>query len=478
MAAARSPDWTFAIIDRALALARSAGLSPALCINKIDLADRPPSSASSPLTFAPGSPSFTSARRWDRVGGAAGCSWPGGGRRGRGGEEGEGEGRRGAEGSEAYEEADDQSDGFHPVLRPLAPSPPRPLPPFAPSPPRPLAPSVPTGAGSPSSGGLGGGEIDADEGADGGRRSRSGLELRGTRGDRTDVRCPAVCAAGGGFLADTPGFDWLHLDTLGDEEHPQEVLLPDSHLEPRRCRFANCTHRGEPGCAVTRGVLAGGSIRTVWAYLGPWPPSCGPRPTPAADREVAILGGELFHRLRDRTATISSRLWTALGKTSWCYYWPFLRLYGYAPNREVLWREVAGNRCLFVARHLEDGPRGLLLFPPLGPAPGGGAAGVCEALEGRQRTGAGRVSCGWTRKTRARCAGSVGCGSGAKAMSTGIAPEEAGGAGSPLPYAATSDPPAGGRLFVEYRGRRGDGVEEARKRDGSSFPVGILRSHA
>src|SRR2546425_5860483 len=41
VAAAREPGLDFSIIDRALALARASGLAPALCINKMDLADRP-----------------------------------------------------------------------------------------------------------------------------------------------------------------------------------------------------------------------------------------------------------------------------------------------------------------------------------------------------------------------------------------------------------------------------------------------------
>src|SRR5207247_715213 len=54
---------------------------------------------------------------------------------------------------------------------------------------------------------------------------------RNPRGPHTTSDARLYALPDGGYLADTPGFDWLHLDTLGDEEHPQEVLLPESHLE-------------------------------------------------------------------------------------------------------------------------------------------------------------------------------------------------------------------------------------------------------
>lgn len=70
----------------------------------------------------------------------------------------------------------------------------------------------------------------------------------------------------GGYLADTPGLRTL---TMWDIE-PEELdayfveiadLVPD-------CRFANCTHRNEPGCAVRRAVDKGDISRSRYqSYL-------------------------------------------------------------------------------------------------------------------------------------------------------------------------------------------------------------------
>jgi ribosome biogenesis GTPase / thiamine phosphate phosphatase len=343
VAAAREPGIDLAIIDRALALARSSGLAPAICINKIDLADR----AAIERLMAPylraGVPVvYVSAAAGSGLDILRALLSEGGGQR---------EGMDGGKPSPASE-------------IPTAPSLPLSLPPALP--PSPSAPRV-----SLFWGGSGVGKSTLTRALTGAEVKIGVWNERNPRGPHTTSDARLYVLPDGGFLADTPGFDWLHLDTLADEEHPQEVLLPESQQETRRCRFADCTHRGEPGCAVTRGVLAGGiDTRRYGRYLE-LAVGAGLKPAPAmaADRDVAILGGELFHRLRDTDRDDLVEVWTGLGKTSWCYYWPFLRLYGFAPNREVVWREVAGNRCVFVARHLEDGPRLYLLFPPLGPAP-------------------------------------------------------------------------------------------------------------
>lgn len=61
---------------------------------------------------------------------------------------------------------------------------------------------------------------------------------------------------GGGFLADTPGikgFGLVHLEREHLHHYFPELFkhLPD-------CKFHNCLHRGEPGCAVREAVEEGG----------------------------------------------------------------------------------------------------------------------------------------------------------------------------------------------------------------------------
>jgi ribosome biogenesis GTPase len=59
---------------------------------------------------------------------------------------------------------------------------------------------------------------------------------------------------GGGWLLDTPGMRELQLSdaTAGIAE-----VFDDFILAAQDCRFSNCAHGGEPGCAVQAGIAAG-----------------------------------------------------------------------------------------------------------------------------------------------------------------------------------------------------------------------------
>jgi ribosome biogenesis GTPase / thiamine phosphate phosphatase len=60
---------------------------------------------------------------------------------------------------------------------------------------------------------------------------------------------------GGGVLIDTPGLRALGL--TGSEEGITSAF-PDIEDLSRGCRFRDCTHTDEPGCAVTAAVSSGG----------------------------------------------------------------------------------------------------------------------------------------------------------------------------------------------------------------------------
>src|SRR3569623_1247571 len=66
--------------------------------------------------------------------------------------------------------------------------------------------------------------------------------------------CPLHALPHGGVILDTPGMRELHLwdadleQTFGDVE---EIA--------RRCRFSDCSHESEPGCAVQE-ALADGTL--------------------------------------------------------------------------------------------------------------------------------------------------------------------------------------------------------------------------
>lgn len=60
--------------------------------------------------------------------------------------------------------------------------------------------------------------------------------------------------AGGGWVIDTPGIRTLH---VSDISAGLDMLFAEiTELAPR-CRFADCTHSHEPGCAVQAAVAAG-----------------------------------------------------------------------------------------------------------------------------------------------------------------------------------------------------------------------------
>jgi ribosome biogenesis GTPase len=75
------------------------------------------------------------------------------------------------------------------------------------------------------------------------------------KGKHTTVVRQMFPLAGGGFVADTPG--WKSL-ALWDTE-PEEIdgYFPELRERVMHCQFSDCTHIHEPGCAVLAAVEAG-----------------------------------------------------------------------------------------------------------------------------------------------------------------------------------------------------------------------------
>jgi len=73
------------------------------------------------------------------------------------------------------------------------------------------------------------------------------------RGRHTTTHRQLVRLPGGGLMLDTPGMREL---ALADEEGLDRVFA-DLEALAAGCRFADCTHEGEPGCAVRAAVEAG-----------------------------------------------------------------------------------------------------------------------------------------------------------------------------------------------------------------------------
>jgi ribosome biogenesis GTPase len=104
-------------------------------------------------------------------------------------------------------------------------------------------------------------------------------------GRHTTTRRELVVLPGGGMLVDNPGMRELHLwigeGDLDDAFDDVAELAGD-------CRFSDCRHESEPGCAVRAAVESGDLPRERWeSYL-------------ALERELAELAERLERRERSR----------------------------------------------------------------------------------------------------------------------------------------------------------------------------------
>ncbi len=75
------------------------------------------------------------------------------------------------------------------------------------------------------------------------------------RGTHTTVSAVMVPLQQGGFLVDTPGFSEVGLWGLEPRELPE--CFPEFRPFLGQCRYADCSHVHEPGCAVLAALAAG-----------------------------------------------------------------------------------------------------------------------------------------------------------------------------------------------------------------------------
>lgn len=86
------------------------------------------------------------------------------------------------------------------------------------------------------------------------RQATRAVRVSDGRGRHTTVARELVPMPGGGVLIDTPGLRALGL--TGSVEGIA-ATFPDIEDAARACRFRDCTHTGEPGCAVVAAVASG-----------------------------------------------------------------------------------------------------------------------------------------------------------------------------------------------------------------------------
>lgn len=117
------------------------------------------------------------------------------------------------------------------------------------------------------------------------------------RGRHTTTRRELVQLPGGGLLIDTPGMREVQLWIADDglEEAFEDVTSLFEH-----CRFSDCSHESEPGCAVKAAIADGTLTRERWeSYLG--------------------LEAELAHleqRLDKRAQSEARKRWRSVNKAS------------------------------------------------------------------------------------------------------------------------------------------------------------------
>lgn len=94
----------------------------------------------------------------------------------------------------------------------------------------------------------------------GDRLATGAVRVHDSRGRHTTTGRMLMALPGGAWLIDTPGL--RELAVAGDgagEAFPEIVTLADG------CRFRDCSHAGEPGCAVRAAVESGAVSAERWA---------------------------------------------------------------------------------------------------------------------------------------------------------------------------------------------------------------------
>jgi ribosome biogenesis GTPase / thiamine phosphate phosphatase len=86
------------------------------------------------------------------------------------------------------------------------------------------------------------------------RQATGDVRADDSRGRHTTTRRELLVLPGGGVLVDTPGLRELQLWASVDAT---DAAFVDVDVLARGCRFADCAHRQEPGCAVVQAAADG-----------------------------------------------------------------------------------------------------------------------------------------------------------------------------------------------------------------------------
>lgn len=86
------------------------------------------------------------------------------------------------------------------------------------------------------------------------RQSTGSIRENDTKGRHTTTRRSLIMLGSGGLILDTPGIREIQ---LADCKTGITVTFSDIERYARHCRFNNCKHHIEPGCAVQQAILSG-----------------------------------------------------------------------------------------------------------------------------------------------------------------------------------------------------------------------------
>ena len=90
----------------------------------------------------------------------------------------------------------------------------------------------------------------------------AGISVDGQRGRHTTTARQLVCLPGGAMVIDTPGMREME---AWDAEEGVGRTFEDIEALTAACRFTDCGHRTEPGCAVRGALEEGGLDPGRWA---------------------------------------------------------------------------------------------------------------------------------------------------------------------------------------------------------------------
>jgi ribosome biogenesis GTPase len=129
----------------------------------------------------------------------------------------------------------------------------------------------------------------------------AGVRAHDSRGRHTTTHRELFVLPRGGLVIDTPG---MREFTLSDADEGVDAVFRDIDALATRCRFADCAHRGEPGCAVQdaveRGELAEDRLAAFHKLLNElrYEESRGDRVAAAERKRRGRIGAKAIRRMK------------------------------------------------------------------------------------------------------------------------------------------------------------------------------------